>query len=89
MLFVGLGVDFAIQFSVRYRSERHDHPTCTRRFEVAPASGRSARLAAAATAAAFFSFVPTSYTGLSELGQIAGFGMLIAFFCRSRWSRRC
>ena len=24
-LFVGLGVDFAIQFSVRYRAERHEH----------------------------------------------------------------
>ena len=26
VLFVGLGVDFAIQFSVRYRAERHDVP---------------------------------------------------------------
>jgi hypothetical protein len=26
VLFVGLGVDFAIQFSVRYRAERHEHP---------------------------------------------------------------
>ena len=26
VLFVGLGVDFAIQFSVRYRAERHDKP---------------------------------------------------------------
>ena len=26
VLFVGLGVDFAIQFSVRYRAERHDIP---------------------------------------------------------------
>src|SRR5665213_2557084 len=26
VLFVGLGVDFAIQFSVRYRAERHDCP---------------------------------------------------------------
>ena len=30
---------------------------------------------------AFFSFLPTDYRGLSELGLIAGCGMLIAFFC--------
>jgi uncharacterized protein len=38
-------------------------------------------LAAGATAVAFFSFLPTSYKGLSELGLIAGCGMLIAFLC--------
>src|ERR1700686_5528317 len=26
VLFVGLGVDFGIQFSVRYRAERYEHP---------------------------------------------------------------
>src|SRR5262249_5100151 len=26
VLFVGLGIDFGIQFSVRYRAERHDYP---------------------------------------------------------------
>jgi predicted RND superfamily exporter protein len=30
---------------------------------------------------AFFSFVPTDYKGLSELGLIAGCGMLTAFLC--------
>src|SRR5262249_14226960 len=44
-------------------------------------AGAPLALAAAATAAAFFSFLPTSYRGLSELGLIAGCGMLIAFFC--------
>ena len=36
-------------------------------------------LAAFATAAGFLSFLPTAYKGLSELGLIAGLGMLIAF----------
>ena len=36
-------------------------------------------LAGCATAAGFFSFLPTNYKGVSELGLIAGFGMLIAF----------
>jgi uncharacterized protein len=31
VLFVGLGVDFGIQFSVRYRSERHEQPDCASR----------------------------------------------------------
>jgi uncharacterized protein len=37
-------------------------------------------LAAAATAAGFYSFWPTDYRGVSELGIIAGTGMFIAFF---------
>ena len=36
-------------------------------------------LAALATAAGFLSFLPTVYKGVSELGLIAGVGMLIAF----------
>ena len=35
-------------------------------------------LAGAATAIGFLAFVPTSYTGMRELGWIAGFGMLVA-----------
>jgi hypothetical protein len=80
VLFVGLGVDFAIQFSVRYRAERHDVP------ELRPALAQAAAkvgvpltLAAAAVAAGFLSFLPTAYRGVSELGQIAGVGMLIAY----------
>src|SRR6202020_2667018 len=36
-------------------------------------------LAAMATAAGFLSFLPTDYKGVSELGEIAGLGMLVAF----------
>src|ERR1700716_3089286 len=36
-------------------------------------------LAAMATAAGFLSFLPTDYMGVSELGEIAGVGMLVAF----------
>ena len=82
VLFVGLGVDFSIQFSVRYRSERHelgDLETALR--SAAQKAGKPLALAAAATAAGFFAFLPTSYRGLSELGLIAGCGMLIAFVC--------
>ncbi|MBV8103810.1 MAG: MMPL family transporter [Hyphomicrobiales bacterium] len=80
VLFVGLGVDFGIQFSVRYRAERYE----TRDFGRALLS--TARrvagpllLAAASIATAFYSFLPTAYVGLSELGLIAGTGMFVAF----------
>jgi hopanoid biosynthesis associated RND transporter like protein HpnN len=82
VLFVGLGVDFGIQFSVRYRTERHELGELRPALQsAARKAGKPLALAAAATAVGFFSFLPTSYRGLSELGLIAGFGMLIAFAC--------
>jgi hopanoid biosynthesis associated RND transporter like protein HpnN len=80
VLFVGLGVDFGIQFSVRYRSERFKNDDLSQALE--EAARRSAvplSLAAMATAAGFLCFMPTDYKGISELGEIAGAGMLIAF----------
>lgn len=80
VLFVGLGVDFAIQFSVRYRAERHVCPDLKESLTRTAADiGVPLTLAAAAVAAGFLSFLPTDYRGLSELGQIAGAGMLIAY----------
>ena len=80
VLFVGIGVDFGLQFSVRYRAERHDHDQIDAALRSsAMKAGGPLALAAAATAAGFFSFLPTDYRGLSELGLIAGSGMLIAF----------
>ncbi|MDO9059140.1 MAG: MMPL family transporter, partial [Bradyrhizobium sp.] len=80
VLFVGLGVDFGIQYSVRYRSERFKNDDLAQ--ALATAAERSAvplSLAAMATAAGFLCFLPTDYKGISELGKIAGAGMLIAF----------
>jgi uncharacterized protein len=80
VLFVGLGVDFGIQFSVRYRAERHQvDDLYTALLESGRRAGAPLTLAALATAAGFLSFLPTSYKGVSELGLIAGVGMLIAF----------
>ena len=80
VLFVGLGVDFGIQFSVRYRSERFKNDNLSEALE--EAARRSAvplSLAAMATAAGFLCFIPTDYQGIAELGKIAGAGMLFAF----------
>ena len=80
VLFVGLGVDFGIQFSVRYRAERHEIDDLRGALlQAAHRAGAPLTLAALATAAGFFSFLPTVYKGVSELGLIAGVGMLIAF----------
>src|SRR6516162_4134503 len=80
VLFVGLGVDFGIQFSVRYRQERFREPDLRKALiEAAARVGVPLTLAAAAVAAGFLSFLPTAYRGMSELGQIAGMGMLIAY----------
>ena len=79
VLFVGLGVDLGIQFSVRYRAERRAQGNLPAALGAAGAGvGGSLALAAAAIAAGFYAFLPTDYRGISELGLIAGTGMLIA-----------
>lgn len=81
VLFVGIGVDFGIQFSVRYRDERHKEPVLDKALvQAARKVGRPLALAAAATAAGFYSFLPTDYRGVAELGLIAGTGMFVALF---------
>src|SRR5476651_1245065 len=80
VLFVGIGVDFGIQYSVRYRAERHEFDDLKGAvLQAGKYVGAPLTLAAGATAAGFLSFLPTDYRGVSELGLIAGFGMLIAF----------
>ncbi|MFC0239975.1 hopanoid transporter HpnN [Rhodopseudomonas telluris] len=80
VLFVGLGVDFGIQYSVRYRSERHKTGDLDKALvQAADYSAVPLSLAAMSTTAGFLSFLPTSYKGISELGEIAGAGMAIAF----------
>lgn len=90
VLFVGIGVDFGIQFGVRYREERHrlDSDGKSTSDDVlrgaltgaGKAIAMPLSLAAAATAASFFSFLPTDYRGVSELGLIAGVGILCVAF---------
>ncbi|WP_454766211.1 hopanoid transporter HpnN [Cupriavidus campinensis] len=80
VLFVGLGVDFGIQFGVRYRAERHEQENLDDALALTARDvGTPLTLAAAATAAAFFCFLPTDYRGVAELGKIAGVGMFVAY----------
>ncbi len=79
VLFIGIAVDFGIQFSVRFRDERFHIDDVTEALKrTAGGIGGPLAVAAAATAVGFYSFVPTDYVGVSDLGLIAGTGMLIA-----------
>ncbi|HEV3176086.1 MAG TPA: MMPL family transporter, partial [Stellaceae bacterium] len=79
VLFIGIAVDFSIQFSVRYRSERYEIDNLAEALRrTARGIGGPLAVAAATTAVGFLSFVPTAYTGVSDLGLISGAGMLIA-----------
>jgi len=80
VLFVGLGVDFGIQFCVCYRAKRHANDDLHAALRDAGGEvGGALALAAASIAAGFYAFLPTEYRGVSELGVIAGTGMIIAF----------
>jgi hopanoid biosynthesis associated RND transporter like protein HpnN len=82
ILFVGIAVDFAIQFTVRFRERRHIHADMWVALrDTARISGAQILVAALATASGFLAFTPTAFVGVAQLGIIAGGGMLIAFVC--------
>jgi hopanoid biosynthesis associated RND transporter like protein HpnN len=82
VLFVGIAVDFSLQFTVRFREAKHDTRDGAEALRLtARRAGSAILVAALATAAGFLAFVPTAFSGVAELGLIAGAGMLIAFFC--------
>src|SRR5207244_7596359 len=74
------GSDSGIRCAVRCRYERYERDEVREALRGAAArTGGPLALAAAGTMFGFFSFVPTAYRGIAELGLIAGFGMLAAF----------
>ncbi len=81
VLFIGIGVDFGIQYCLRYREEIGNGHTAERALSLAASGvGGGISLAALTSAIGFFAFAPTAYIGLSELGIIAGGSMFIALF---------
>ena len=79
VLFIGLSVDFGIHFALRYKEESvAGAPHAAAMARAAEGVGGALTLCAVAAAIGFFSFVPTSYRGMSELGIISGAGMFIA-----------
>ena len=81
VLFIGLSVDFGIHFGLRYREAIDAGAGHKAALEQAASGvGGALTLSAVAAAIGFFSFLPTDYRGLAELGLIAGVGMFIALF---------
>jgi hypothetical protein len=72
-------MDLGIQFSVRYRAERGAAGDVSAALRATGRTmGKSLTLAAAAIGAGFLAFTPTAYYGVSQLGVIAGLGLLAA-----------
>jgi len=81
VLFIGLGIDFGIHYSLRYREALGAgvaHTAALR--QTARDVGGALTLCAIAAGISFYSFLPTDYVGLAELGVVSGTGMLIALF---------
>ena len=81
ILFIGLGVDFAIHLGMQYAHQLRrgaDHAAALQRSvrEV----GSALVLCTVTTAIGFLVFVPTVYTGVAELGLIAGLSMIAISF---------
>lgn len=78
VLFIGLAVDFGIQFALRYRDDHFHLGSSARAMEHCAAKApRPLLVVAAAMALGFLAFVPTDYVGVSQLGLIAGAGMVV------------
>lgn len=81
VLFIGLGVDFAIHLGMAYASRiRLGVPREMALRDAAASVGGSLALCTLTTAIGFFVFVPTDYLGVAELGLIAGSGMFVILF---------
>ncbi len=79
VLYIGLGIDFAIHYSLRYsefRDREMDNIGALR--EASRDVGSALVICALSTAIGFYAFIPTDFVGVSELGLISGTGMFIS-----------
>jgi hopanoid biosynthesis associated RND transporter like protein HpnN len=81
VLYIGLGIDYGIQFCLRYREllrtgAKQGGVIVTTALDV----GKALFLSCITTAIGFYSFIPTAYAGVAQLGLISGTGMFISFF---------
>ncbi|WP_031432944.1 MMPL family transporter [Methylomarinum vadi] len=78
VLYIGLGVDYAIHLCLHYRECRAQGMENLAAINHSVATvGVSLFLCAITTAIGFLAFIPTDYSGVSELGIISGAGMFI------------
>lgn len=79
VLYVGLGLDYALYLAMRYRELRLGGTPHREAVPQAAADvGGFLFVCAATTSLGFLAFVPTSFTGIAGLGLISGAGMFIS-----------
>ena len=79
VLYIGLGVDYAIHLCLRYAEYMRRKSAKTEGLiDSVKDVGPSIVLCAITSAVAFYAFVPTSFDAVSELGIISGTSMFIA-----------
>jgi hopanoid biosynthesis associated RND transporter like protein HpnN len=75
---IGLGVEYAIHFCLRYRDNLNDHADKERALrDTFMTVGPSLLLAAGTTSIGLYAFMPTDYKGVAELGLLAGTSLFI------------
>ncbi|MBX9893908.1 MAG: MMPL family transporter [Nitrosomonas sp.] len=80
VLYIGLGVDYAIHFLLRLEELRDPEQSFSEALNHTGGDmGQSLLACAITTAIGFYAFMPTTYRGVAELGLISGTGMLISF----------
>ena len=79
VLYIGLGVDYAIHYCLRYRELRFEGMENMAAIETASRNvGGSLFICAFTTAIGFFAFLPTDFEGVAQLGLISGSGIFIS-----------
>jgi hopanoid biosynthesis associated RND transporter like protein HpnN len=79
VLYIGLSVDYAIHFCLRYKElidQGDTRPAALQ--QTAQDVGSSLVLCSVTTAIGFYAFIPTVFEGVAELGLISGTGMFIS-----------
>ena len=80
VLFIGLGVDYAVHVVLRFAEERakgKDGKSAA--IEAVRKIGAPLALCTLTTTLAFLAFIPTDFVGMAQLGIIAAGGIVIAF----------
>ncbi|MCA9247967.1 MAG: MMPL family transporter [Planctomycetales bacterium] len=78
IILIGLGIDFGIHYLARYQSLRAENATCEKALVAASEQvGPGIVTGGLTTAFAFFAAGLTKFTGVAELGIIAGGGVLL------------
>ncbi|MDO9104101.1 MAG: MMPL family transporter [Methylovulum sp.] len=78
---IGLGVEYAIHFCLRYRDNLGHHLGRDKAIRgTLISTSPSLLLCAGTTAIGLYAFIPTDYKGVSELGLLAGTSLFICLF---------